>query len=69
MPSTLTGALSGLCLDQLRGVDIEVGEDLGDVVQLLGGEMCLKNSGSIGVQIFVGLRLGGFAGAVNGGVE
>src|SRR5882724_11609851 len=34
MPSTLTGELSGLGLRQLRGVDVEVRGDLGDVVQL-----------------------------------
>src|SRR5919112_2646031 len=35
IPSTFTARRSGLGLGQLGGVDIEVGEDLGDVVQLL----------------------------------
>src|SRR6266498_2001491 len=34
IPSTLTEALSGLGLGQVGGVDVEVGGDLGDVVQL-----------------------------------
>src|SRR6185312_787788 len=34
MPSTLTVRLSGLGLGQLRGVDVEVGGNSGDVIQL-----------------------------------
>src|SRR5215213_3805921 len=34
MPSTLTGVPSGFRLGQLSCVDIEVGENLGDVIQL-----------------------------------
>src|SRR3954470_2630517 len=34
MPSTLTGVASGFCLRQLCRVNIEVGEDLGDIIQL-----------------------------------
>src|SRR5215210_4595426 len=35
MPRTFTGIASGFGLRQLSGVDIEVGEDLRDVVELL----------------------------------
>src|SRR5215210_456384 len=35
MPSTLTRVPSGFSLGQLCRVDVEVGEDLGDVVQFL----------------------------------
>src|ERR687891_1394886 len=48
MPSALTGPLSGLGLGQLRGVDIEVGEDLGNVVQLLEHLHQMENTLGIG---------------------
>src|SRR5690348_6967660 len=48
MPSTFTGALSGLGLSELRGVDVEVGGDAGDVVQLFEGLHELENALRVG---------------------
>src|SRR5689334_6100930 len=60
MPSTLTGAASGFGLGQLRCVDIEVGKDFGNVVQLLEG--IHKPDDALGIGTFDPHRIAGHHG-------